>query len=414
MKVGLLIIGSELLQGKIQEANMHWLALFLRKHSLGLQTSTIVSDTPVEITNALDFLFKSCDVVVTSGGLGPTLDDITKKVLGDYFGSSMEYSPQAHEIADQNYQRYNREFSGKSHGYAYLPQHFVALSNPSGFAPGLYAVKNNKTLLSGPGVPKEFKEMISLHFPLLFKQRLPKAETFRLVNFRTYALPEEKIFTEIAPTLWDQLTIYGDVSSLPHAMNVDIGVKIEGSSKEDLDIKEKKIKNIIFATALTENLWNMGFENIEEVLVKILQEKKMTLALAESCTGGFCSHRLTNLSGVSEVFLGSVVSYDNKVKEEQLSVPKELMVKHGAVSIEVAESMARGARQNLHSDIAISITGIAGPGGGSEEKPVGTVCIGWSSEKNSGAKKFNFKGDREALKLRFSQAAFFTLWEKLK
>jgi nicotinamide-nucleotide amidase len=165
---------------------------------------------------------------------------------------------------------------------------------------------------------------------------------------------------------------------------------------------------------LQKHLWHEGFLSLEEVIMQKALAKKLTISFAESCTGGLCSHRLTQISGISQVFWGSVVSYDNSVKEKVLQVKAETIQKNGAVSEQVAMEMAQGVRLNLKTSIGVSLTGIAGPTGGTEEKPVGLVWIGFSTANKTYAKKFQFKGDREILKLRFSQMAFFELLDNLQ
>lgn len=409
MRLGMLIIGTELLQGKIIDANTVWLAQFLRPWNLRLQLTLTVSDDNTDIQAALQMLYQRCDVVVCSGGLGPTADDITKASLAQFFGKKVIPQTSARQVAEGNYLRFARTLAD-DHGYGYLPEDFVALNNPSGFAPGLWFTDTQRSLLAAPGVPKEFRDMLAEHFPKLIAPMLKNTGAIHLLNFRTRGVPEERIFKELAPGLWDELAAHGNVSSLPHVLGVDIGVTLDG----DVQTKTARVQEIMRQSPVAPHVWHEGPESIEEVIVQTARDRKLTFGFAESCTGGLCSHRMTNVSGASSVFWGSVVSYDNSVKQNLLHVKEETLKHHGAVSEATAMEMASGAREALGVSIAISLTGIAGPLGGSAEKPVGTVWVGVASVSGVKAMRFEYKGDRETLKLRFSQIALYTLLDELK
>lgn len=409
MRLGLLIIGSELLQGKITDANTVWLGNFLRPLNLKVTLSMTVSDDKSMLSKALRTLFAEVDVVICSGGLGPTPDDVTKEALGEFFGKKIFPSAEARKISEGNYQRFERTLPD-GHGYGYLPEGFLPLDNPAGFAPGLWFSESGKSLLAAPGVPKEFQTMLALHFPSRILPLFPAQKSLSLLNFRTWGVPEEKIFTELDPTLWKDLEEYGAVSSLPHVMGVDIGITLSDSTDE----KIAAVKKIMRQSKVWSHVWSEGFTSLEEVIVREAKAKNLTIGFAESCTGGLCAHRLTNVAGSSEVFWGSIVSYHNSVKENLIDVKSETLKTHGAVSLPVAEEMALGAQKRLKTDLAIALTGIAGPGGGSVEKPVGTVCVGIASKNGVRSEKFVFKGDRETLKMRFSQIAFFKLLMELR
>lgn len=406
MRIGMLIIGTELLQGKITDANTVWMAQYLRPWNLRLHMTLTVSDEHQDIQAALSMLYQHCDGVICSGGLGPTADDITKNSIGFYFGKKMEAKTQARNVAEKNYVRFERTLA-PNHGYGFLPDDFEALNNPSGFAPGLWFEDQQRCLLAAPGVPKEFRDMISEAFPLKLAPKLSASKKLTLLNFRTRGVPEERIFQELAPGLWEQLSQYGNVSSLPHVLGVDIGITVQ-----DKDVTA--VKSIVSQSPVAPHVWHEGFESLEELIVQKANARGITFGFAESCTGGLCSHRMTNVAGSSQAFWGSIVSYDNSIKMNLLNVSAETLQQHGAVSEATACEMARGARLELKTSLAISLTGIAGPGGGSLEKPVGTVWIGVANAKGVTAKKFEFKGDRETLKLRFSQIALYTLLDQLR
>lgn len=414
MKIGFLVIGSEVLDGKITEANLKILADYLRLEQLEVHKSLVARDDKASIESALSTLLSETDVIVTSGGLGPTKDDITKETLAGFFGKKILFSEEALKVSEANYARFGRPFPGKEHGYSYLPEGFIPLNNPTGFAPSFYALEKNKVLLSGPGVPREFKSMLEEHFLKTVSPLLEEKAFFEHFIVRTKNVPEEKIFKDVDPELWQKLEAFGDVSSLPILMGVDIGVKVRASTREELDSKLRELEMIFSRSPVRSHIWGRGRETLEERIIRIARDKKVTFGFAESATGGLCSHRITCVPGASAVFMGGIVSYDEKVKTRLLGVSKETLAHLGAVSEKCCQEMAGGAKENLNVDIAISITGIAGPGGGSDENPVGTIWIGRASQGFVTAEKLHLKGDREILKQRFSQAALYALLEEVE
>ena len=211
------------------------------------------------------------------------------------------------------------------------------------------------------------------------------------------------------PKLWEKLSQFGEVSSLPHKLGVDIGIKLTAETDQEILEKKEALNTIMQDTTLKDFIWHIGSESLEEVIIEKAKEKGLTIGFSESCTGGLLAHRLTNVSGSSSVFWGSIVSYANEVKMGCLQVEKDTLKNHGAVSEQTAFEMAIGARKNLGVDIAISTTGIAGPLGGSPEKPVGTVGIGSSTKEITESEILHFQGDRDQLKYAFSQAALYKL-----
>ncbi|HXH76733.1 MAG TPA: nicotinamide-nucleotide amidohydrolase family protein [Bacteriovoracaceae bacterium] len=413
MKVGLLIIATEILEGKILDLNGKFLSDFLALEQLELHSSLTVRDNEVEIHRGLDFLLKTCDVIVTSGGLGPTKDDLTKEALTTYLGRTNAYSKEAHSVAEENYQRLGRSFPGDEHVYCFLPMGFVALSNSTGFAPGLFCEHLGKFIISAPGVPREFRSILNDHLKPWIQENYNPDLLMENVIIRTKKVPEEKIFGELDPSLWDKLTAIGDVSSLPALMGVDIGVKIKAHTKKELDQKKASVMKIIDDSPVKFSVWHYGPEKLEEIIVALANKKNITYGFAESCTGGFCSHRITGIPGSSKTFLGSVVSYDPEVKKNTLKVNQSTMETHGIVSKETAMEMAIGLTKEIGVNLAVSTTGVAGPSGGSPEIPVGTVCIALVGPGISTVTTYNFTGNREVLKERFTQAALLTLLEGL-
>lgn len=403
MKFELIIIGNELLNGKIKDKNINWLAKYCYDHHHELKNVQIVPDNYDEVKEAILKSKESADIIITTGGLGPTKDDKTKEFLSQIFNKPIEFNQEAFDITLSHYERGQREFDPEKILYHSIPKDFMALYNPNGYAPALgYEFSDKKFIFSAPGVPSEFQEIVSKSLAPFFKENTVFKKH---IIFKTWKLPESLIFNKLCPDLWEELEKFGEVSSLPHLLGVDIGVVI--TNKED----EKKVLNYIKTTELNKYIWNIGPESIEEVIIKKAKEKKLKIGFAESCTGGLLASRITDIPGSSSIFWGSVISYSNEVKMGTLGVNEETLNKFGAVSLETAKEMAEGALSQLQVDIAVSTTGIAGPGGGSSEKPVGTVGIGFAMKKESSSELLNFKGNREDLKFRFSQAALFKLLE---
>lgn len=410
--VSMIVIGDEILNGRTTDLNGSWLAKFLFKKGLQLTSIHFIRDSVDEINLTLTAALKENDIIITSGGIGPTLDDKTKNTLANFFGKKIIERSDVASIVTENYTRFGRTWTPSSNHYHHFPEDFLAIKNPRGLAPGLgFFSPEKKLILSGPGVPREFTEMVDKEFiPLItshFKDRFK--ENFQTV-VRTTGVAEEKIFFELCPNLWSDLEKFGKVSSLPHTIGIDIVIGYEGS-RELHEERSKKIKELIEKTPLLPHVWQWGNQPINERVMNLAQTKKCTFSFAESCTGGLTASKITDLPGASDAFWGSVVCYDNSAKISLLEVSPETLKEFGAVSVETAKAMAIGVRKKLNTDYAVSISGIAGPDGGSKEKPVGTVCIGYASKEKNGAYLFQFPGDRIKLKDRFSDMALLKLYE---
>lgn len=415
LSVSMIVIGDEILNGRTTDLNGSWLSKFLFKKGLEFKSLRFIRDNVEEMNEALKASLHDSDIVITSGGIGPTLDDKTKGTLADYFGKKIIERQDVAAVVTENYIRFGRTWAPSTNHYHFFPEDFEAIKNPRGLAPGLlYFSKDNKLVMAAPGVPREFTAMVEEEFFPAIKARFADRlkENFQCV-IRTQGVPEEKIFFELCPTLWQDLETFGKVSSLPHTIGIDIVVGYHGTQKSHEETS-KKIKELISKTPLAPHVWQWGNRSINEMVLEKALEKKCTFAFAESCTGGLTSSKITDLSGSSAVFFGGIISYDNSIKENVLKVKKETLEKFGAVSVECAVEMARGVRELLKTDYAVSITGIAGPTGGSAEKPIGTVAIGVASKDKNHAVLFHFPGDRIKLKDRFSDKALLTLLELME
>ena len=420
-RICLICIGDELLNGHTLEKNAHWLGSYLIGKGLQLN-QIIVSPDDINVLSAnLENAVKNFDVVITSGGIGPTPDDLTRLILSKTFDRELVYDEAARSVALENYHR--RGINWDDHkeklqlketyqNYEYLPQGFMTIRNPVGMAPGMALIEGKSLLLALPGVPREFMSMISDDLlNLMAKAHLHSSAPHPPFIIRTRETPEEKIFFDLAPGLWEDLSQFGKVASLPQIMGVDIVINPEQHIDDD---KAYQIKKIIEQHKIHHIVWNYGEKTLEEIIIQEAISKKVTIATAESCTGGLLGHRLTNISGSSAVYLGSVVAYSNSVKMNCLNVNEKELTEYGAVSTQVAESMARGVCNLIKADVGISTSGIAGPTGGTPEKPVGLVAIGQSSSDGHFGNFFQYRGNRDELKIRFAQKALFTLLDTLR
>lgn len=411
LNVSMIVIGDEILNGRTTDLNGSFLSKYLFKKGLNFKSLRFIHDDIEEINKALTDSMNESDIVITSGGIGPTQDDKTKTVLANFFGKKIIERDDVADIVTKNYIRFGRTWQPGLNYYHFFPEDFIPLNNPRGLAPGIayYEESHKKLIMAGPGVPREFTEMVDQEFlPLIKKFYSDRLGEFHQTVIRTTGVSEEKIFFELCPTLWKDLERYGKVSSLPHTIGIDIVVSYTADIKEH-QTKSDALKKLIDGTPLGPHVWQYGNTAVNELVFAKARELKATFSFAESCTGGLTSSKITDLSGSSEVFMGGVISYANEAKENFLGVRSETLKKFGAVSIETAEEMARGAREKFKTDFAVSLTGIAGPSGGSAEKPEGTVVIGYAGKNFSGARKFLFPGDRIRRKERFSDMALLIL-----
>lgn len=411
LNVSMIVIGDEILNGRTTDLNGSFLSKYLFKKGLSFKSLRFIHDDVEEINKALTDSLAESDIVITSGGIGPTLDDKTKTTLANYFGKKIIEREDVAEIVTKNYINFGRTWTPGHNYYHFFPEDFIPTNNPRGLAPGIAYFEDihKKLIMAGPGVPREFAEMMDLEFfPLIKKYFDHLLGEFYQSVIRTTGVSEEKIFFELCPSLWKDLERFGKVSSLPHTIGIDIVVSYRADEKEHHS-KQNAIKKCIESSALAPHVWQYGNIPINELVFAKAKEMKITFAFAESCTGGLTSSKITDLSGSSEVFLGGVVSYANSAKVELLSVKEQTLKNFGAVSLETATEMAEGALKKFQSDLAVSLTGIAGPSGGSKEKPDGTVVIGYAGKGITGAKIFQFPGDRIRRKERFSDMALLIL-----
>ena len=411
MKIGLIIIGDELLSGSTQDCNMLYLGEKLRSLGYKLNACQVIQDEIEVIKKSLAQALKENDITICSGGLGPTIDDRTKAALSAFLGVELEDSPHARKLALEHYQRRSLNWYPELNNYHMIPAGVQAYFNPKGLAPGLLLKKNHQQLLCAPGVPREFQSMVDHFFDSLLENKNNAARNY--FTIRTNGIPEEQIFNKKCPNLWQTLSQFGNISSYPRMSGIDIVISDLKMTSTEV---EEKLTTLPELEPIRNHVWHLGNGNIQELIIEQAKKHNITISTAESCTGGLMAHLLTEVSGSSQVFFGSVVSYDNSVKKNILGVTQDNLDNFGAVSLEVAQQMASGVRNQMNTTYSVSTSGIAGPLGGSEEKPVGTVAIAIEGPSGLHSKIYQIPPifDRDEMKKRFASRALISLFKQMK
>ena len=407
MNVEIIVIGDELLIGQVTDTNSGWIARELNHIGWEVTEITTVRDRSREITDALNSSFGRVDVVLMTGGLGPTKDDIKKQTLCDYFGGKLVFDESVFANVEAIFRRRKLTMNDSTRNQAYVPNVCTVIQNPVGTAPVMWFERNGKVLVSMPGVPTEMKTVMKE----VVISRL--REYFRDHSSILHRTCLVKDFTEsrLSETLSDfeaQLPGCIKLAYLPTPGVIRLRLTARGDEESYL---QKIIDDEFFKlrTILGSHLFCGSDTTFAGALGSILTERGETLATAESCTGGNIAHEITRIVGSSVYFKGSVVAYSNEVKIRVLNVSSETLSGFGAVSRETVLQMVSGVQRLLSSDCAIATSGIAGPGGGSVEKPVGTVWIAVRYGERSEAECFCFEGDREQVIARATQSALLML-----
>ena len=407
MNVEIIVIGDELLIGQVTDTNSGWIARELNHIGWEVTEITTVRDRSREITDALNSSFGRVDVVLMTGGLGPTKDDITKQTLCDYFGGKLVFDESVFANVEAIFRRRKLTMNDSTRNQAYVPNMCTVIQNPVGTAPVMWFERNGKVLVSMPGVPTEMKTVMK---EAVISRLREYFQDHSSILHRTCLV---KDFTEsrLSETLSDfeaQLPACIKLAYLPTPGVIRLRLTARGDEESYL---QKIIDDEFFKlrTILGSHLFCGSDTTLAGALGSILTERGETLATAESCTGGNIAHEITRIVGSSVYFKGSVVAYSNEVKARVLNVSSETLSGFGAVSRETVLQMVSGVQRLLSSDCAIATSGIAGPGGGSVEKPVGTVWIAVRYGERSEVECFCFEGDREQVIARATQSALLML-----
>jgi nicotinamide-nucleotide amidase len=391
MKAEIVSVGDELLTGLVVNTNAQWLGEKLVELGIPVRWITTVGDSADEIVSALRLAYRRARIIVLTGGLGPTHDDVTKEALRRFYKTRLIFHPLSMKAIEERFRQREIPLRDIHREQAMVPQGAEIFNNPLGTAPGLFFQRDGRFCFALPGVPMEMRAIVEKEVvPRLRRLRVQTRVRFRIL--RTLGIPESDLYERLA----DLLPAFSGIrfSFLPRQSGVSLRLAAEGrtekSCEEKLDRAEEAVRQRI-----GETIYSVGETDLEYIVAGLLLEKKKSLAVAESCTGGLIAHKLTNVPGSSAYFLEGVVAYSNAAKKTRLDVPEEILRMHGAVSSETALAMARGVRLKSGADFGLASTGIAGPGGGTPEKPVGLVYFGLDDGARSFTRRHIFGGNRE-------------------
>lgn len=411
MLAEIITIGDEILIGQIVDTNSAWMAQQLNNAGIRVKQISSVSDEKQHILTALKEARERTDLIFITGGLGPTKDDITKNTLAEYFGVGMVENKEALDNVLRIFAKYNRPMLDINKAQALVPANCEVIPNKNGTAPGMWFNVDGKIYVSMPGVPFEMMYMME-------EQVIPRIKTlFKLPNIvhktiLTVGEGESFLATRIAD-IEDSLPRHIKLAYLPKLGQVRL--RLSGQSDDEQNLRDEIEQYAAKIVArISENVVAEDDIALEKSILDFMDKRGLTLSVAESCTGGYISHLFTQHAGSSKVFLGGAVSYSNQLKESILGVKKETLEKFGAVSEETVIEMVEGALLNFKSDYAIAVTGIAGPDGGTPDKPVGTIWITAASAQKTVRKKFTFGSKRLQNIERSASAALFMLNTLLK
>lgn len=396
MKAEIIAIGTEILLGDIVNTNAQYLSKQLADNGIDVYHQSVIGDNEERVLEAFKEGFKRADIIITTGGLGPTKDDLTKEMASKYFNRELILDEESLKYIESYFKKNGRELKGGNKKQAYFPKGSIVLPNPNGTAPGAIIEEENKIMIILPGPPREMKPM----FKNYVMPYLNKFTNEVLVSkvLRIFGIGEGYMAEKIEDLIDNQ----SNPTIAPYAKDKDVTLRITAKAKDKntaskiIEPVEKEIRE-----RLGDKIYGEGEDTtLEEVVAKKLISKNLTISTAESCTGGMLASTLINYPGISKVFLEGAVTYSNEAKIKRLGVKKETLDKYGAVSEETAREMALGIAKTSETNIGLSTTGLAGPDGGTKEKPVGLVYIGLSINGEVRVKKLNLQGDRQKIRIR--------------
>ncbi|MEI7422971.1 MAG: competence/damage-inducible protein A [Prolixibacteraceae bacterium] len=406
MNLDIITIGDEILIGQIVDTNSAWMAQKLNAEGINVRQIISISDDPDHITETFGECAKSVKLVLVTGGLGPTKDDKTKDTICQYFNTKLIASLEVLKNIEELLNKRGISLNRLNRDQALVPESSVVFENKIGTAPGLMLTKEGCTFIFMPGVPYEMKYLMEFEI-LPYLRKNFQTSTIYHRTVLTQGLPESMLAEKISG--WeDALPSYMKLAYLPSPQGVRLRLSARGKDHTEmqLDVAEQVLA---LQAIIPNNIYGFDEESPAGSIGKLLTEKRWTVSTAESCTGGAIARLFTENPGSSEYFKGSVVAYANEVKINLLGIPEEILQVHGAVSKEVVESMALHVCKLLKTDFAIATSGIAGPGGGTEGKPVGTVWISVAQGDKVTSQLYNFGNDRERNVIRTGQTALFML-----
>jgi len=398
-------VGTELLLGQIVDTNAAYLSELLASMGISVYFRTTVGDNENRIAEAVRLALSRSEFVITIGGLGPTEDDLTKETVAKVLGQRLVLDEESAERIRRFFAARGAAMPERNLKQALRPERGRVLPNDVGTAPGAVFEEDGKAVIVLPGPPGEMVQMVERYLVPYLREKAGSGRIIKSRVLKAVGMGESAIALQV-----EDLMAGSNPTVAPLAKGGEVHLRITAQA-EDEAAADRMIRDV--EEKLKERLGSVIFgadqETLEEVVLRALSARKMTVSVAESCTGGLIANRLTNVPGSSRAFVGGVVAYDNRIKSQLLGVGQEVLASKGAVSHEVAQAMASGARNLFGTDIAVGVTGIAGPGGGTAKKPVGLVYIGVSRQEETTSQEYRFMGSRVDIKWRSAQAALMML-----
>ncbi|MEM1328367.1 MAG: competence/damage-inducible protein A [Bacteroidota bacterium] len=391
MDIHIITVGDEILIGQTIDTNSAWMGETLNRFGARIQEITTVADDLEDITNSLERAFERCDIVLMTGGLGPTKDDVTKKAITEFYGTGFTFSQPTYDLIVERFKKWGRSTTEAHRQQCYMPENAELLHNKVGTAPGMWMEKEGKVLVSMPGVPYEMKYLMEAEvIPRLVQQF--QAEPIAHRTIRTVGEGESRIAVRIE-AFEENLPDHIKLAYLPGSLQVRLRLTGRGKTQEVLERELEELEQQLLPN-IEDLVYGFGKTSLEEAIGQILKAQGKKMATAESCTGGYLAHKITSISGSSAYYWGSVIAYDNQIKQDLLDVPAETLETEGAVSEATVRAMVKGLLQRFPVDVGVAISGIAGPGGGTPEKPVGTIWLAVGDGERIHAQKIKLGKDR--------------------
>lgn len=393
MNAEILCVGTELLLGDTVNTNAAYIARELAACGIGCYCQTVVGDNPERLRRSLELALSRSDIVITTGGLGPTYDDLTKETVANYFGREMETHQPSLEAIRRFFTCMGREMTPNNEKQAQMPKGAVVFPNDRGTAPGLAVEGDGKIVVLMPGPPREMTAMFERQVrPYLLSK---SNTTFVSHNIHLFGIGESTVEHELR----DYMESHENPTVAPYAKEGELLLRVTASA-ESAEEADRLIRPVVgeISARFEKYVYGVDVGTMENALVQALKAAGKTVAVAESCTGGYVAKRITDIAGASAVFHCGVCTYSDDIKTKLLRVPAEILETYGAVSAETAAAMAKGVRELSGADLGVSVTGLAGPDGGTEQKPVGLVYIGISTARDTTVRELrlsrNYGGER--------------------
>lgn len=401
MKAEILAVGTELLLGDILNTNAQYISKQLAQLGIDVHYQTVVGDNADRLENTIFNAFDRADLIITSGGLGPTEDDLTKETGAKYFGKKLVLDPKAMEMLEGFFAKLNRKMTDNNAKQAYVPEGALVMYNQNGTAPGIITEERGKILVNLPGPPKELIPMFEEYVKPYLARKQENIFVSRVLRVAKIGESEAENMVKDMIDTQTNPTIATYVKGYEVIFRITAKAKNEQEANKIIEPMAKEIYS-----RFGNNIYAEGETTIQEVTCKKLMDRNLTVAVAESCTGGMLAAAFTDMPGISKIFMEGDVTYSNDAKMRRLGVKAETLDKFGAVSHETAAEMAMGIAQAAKTDIGVSTTGIAGPDGGTDEKPVGTVFLGLYFKGEIKTKEIHLVGNREKVRQRTVEAVF--------